>query len=110
MASLVKGIDSFVDSNKSHQAAAFVVLLSNDPEADEAKLKEFAKKHGIKHVPLTLFDGEAGPPDYKVAKDADVTVMLWKQRNVKANHTFAKGALNEPAVKKVLADTPKILK
>jgi hypothetical protein len=110
LASLVKGIDSFVDTNKSQQAAAFVVLLTSDPDADEAKLKEFAKKHDIKHVPLTLFDGESGPPNYKVAKDAEVTVMLWKQRNVKANHAFAKGELNDSTVKKVLADTPKILK
>ena len=110
LASLVKGIDSFVDQNKTKQAAAFVVLLSSDPDADESKLKEFAKKHDIKNVPLTVFDGEAGPPNYKVAKDAEVTVLLWKQRDVKANHAFGKDGLNAAAVKKVLADTPKILK
>lgn len=110
LASLVKGIDSFVAKNKSEQAAAFVVLLSDDPDADEAKLKEFAKKHDIKNVPLTLFDGEAGPPSYKVAKDAEVTVLLWKERDVKANHAFGKGGLNAAGVEKVLADTPKILK
>jgi hypothetical protein len=110
LASLVKGIDSFVAENKSQQAAAFVVLLTDDPDADDPKLKEFAKKHGIKNVPLTLFDGAAGPPSYKVAKEADVTVLLWRQRDVKANHAFAKGDFNASAVEKVLADTPKILK
>ncbi len=109
LASLVKGIDTFVDKNKSQQAAAFVVLLSSDPDADELKLKEFAKKHDIKNVPLTIFDGEAGPPNYKVAKDAEVTVLLWKQRDVKANHAFAKEELNVSTIGKVLADTPKIL-
>jgi hypothetical protein len=110
LASLVKEIDSFVGKNKSQQAAAFVVLLSSDPDADEAKLKEFAKKHNIKNVPLTLFDGETGPPSYKVAKDADLTVLLWRERDVKANHALKKGELNESAVEKIMADTPKILK
>ena len=89
LASLVKQVDSFVADNKSKQASAFLVLLTNDPDEDEAKLQEFAKKHGIKNVPLTLFDGESGPPNYKIAKDAHVTVLLWKQRNIKANHAFA---------------------
>jgi hypothetical protein len=109
LASLVKEIDTFVDKNKEKQAAGFVVLLSSDPDADEAKLKDFAKKHGIKNVPLTLFDGEAGPPSYKVAKEAEVTVLLWKQQNVKANHAFGKDGLNADAVKKIVADTDKIL-
>ena len=109
LASLVKEVDSFVGENKSQQAAAFVVLLTNDPDADENKIKEFAKKHGIKNVPLTLFDGEAGPQSYKIASEADVTVLLWKQRDVKANHAFPKDGLDEAAIKKVVADTSKIL-
>jgi hypothetical protein len=109
LASLVKEVDSFVGKNKSQQASAFVVLLTSDPDASEAKLKEFAKKHNIKNVPLTLFDGESGPPSYKIAKDAEVTVLLWKEREVKANHAFAKGELEKSDVEKVMADTAKIL-
>jgi len=110
LASLVKQVDSFVGDNKSQQASAFVVLLTNDPDADEPKIKEFAKKHGIKNVPLTLFDGEAGPPSYKVSNEAEVTVLMWKGQSVKANHAFGKDGLDEAAVKKVVADTSKILK
>lgn len=110
LASLVKDVDSFVGEHKSEQAAAFVVLLSSDPDADEAKVKEFGKKHGIKNVPLTVFDGEAGPPSYKIANDADVTVLMWKKHDVKANHVFPKNGLDEAAVKKVVADTSKLLK
>jgi hypothetical protein len=109
LASLVKEIDSYVSQNQPKQASAFLVLLSNDPDADEPKLKDFAKKHGIKGVPLTLFDGESGPPSYKVAKEAEVTVLLWKGQSVKANHAFAKDGLKADAIKKVVADTSKIL-
>lgn len=109
LASLVKEVDSVVANNSAKQAAGFVVLLTNDPDADEPKLKEFAKKHGIKQVPLTLFDGEAGPDGYKVARDAEVTVLLWKGRSVTANHAFGKEGLNRQAIEKIVADAQKQL-
>jgi hypothetical protein len=73
------------------------------------KLEELAKKEGIKNVPLTIFDGEAGPGSYKIAKDADVTVLMWKNTKVQANHAFAKGKLNEKGIKAVVEDTKSIL-
>ncbi len=109
LTSLVKNIDKQVAKNKDQRMAAFVVLLSDDPDADEKKLQDLAAKHGIKHVPLTIFDGTAGPPRYKIAKDAEVTVMMWKRTRVQANHAFAKGKLTAKDVKAVAKDTSKIL-
>lgn len=109
LASLVKKIDAKVGENKDQRMAAFVVLLTDDPDAAEPKLKALAKKHGIKNVPLTLFDGVAGPPRYKIAKDADVTVMMWKRVVVKANHVFADGKLDKQGIEKVVKSTSKIL-
>ena len=109
LASLVKGIDTQVGENSKKKMRAFVVLLTDDPDAAADKLKAFAKEHGIKNTPLTVFDGVAGPPRYKIAKEADVTVLLWTSRSVKANHAFAEGKLDKDAVKTVLSDTSKIL-
>jgi hypothetical protein len=109
LASLVKQLDAVVAKNEEKKMAGFVVLLSEDPDADEAKVVAFAEKHGIKNLPLTMFDGVAGPPDYKLAKEADVTVLLWVKQEVKANHAFGKGGLTASAVKQVVADTTKIL-
>ncbi len=109
LASLVKEVDSIVGKNEGKQAGAFVVLLSKDPDADEAKVAAFAKKHGIK-TPLTVFDGEAGPEGYNIAKDAEVTVNLWNKSKVEANHAYAKGGLNKAGIAKVVADAEKMLK
>ncbi len=109
LASLVKQVDEQVGKNGSKQMAAFVVLLAEDADAAAPKLEELAKKQGIKHVPLTIFDGTSGPPSYKIAKDADVTVLLWRKQSVKANHAFKKGELNEQGAKAIIADAPKIL-
>ena len=70
LASLVKQIDAQVAKNSSKRMKGFVVLLTDDPDAAEGELKAFAKKHEIKNVPLTIFDGTAGPPNYRIAKDA----------------------------------------
>jgi hypothetical protein len=109
LASLVKQLDEVVGKNEEKKAAGFVVLLSEDPDADESKVQAFAEKHEIKHLPLTIFDGVAGPPNYKLAQEADVTVLLWVNQEVKANHAFGKGELNASAAKQVVADTAKIL-
>ncbi len=110
LASLVKQLDDVVGKNKDKKMAGFVVLLSENPDADEAKVKAFAEKNGIKNLPLTIFDGVAGPPSYKLAKEADVTVLMWVKTEVKVNHAFGKGGLTASAAKQVVGDTAKILK
>ena len=110
LTSLVKQIDDQVAQNEDKKMASFVILLSNDPDADEAKLKTLAEKAGIKHVPLTVFDGVAGPPNYKIAEDAEVTVLHWLERKTVVNHAFAKGKLDKEGVKKIVESTSEILK
>jgi hypothetical protein len=44
-----------------------------------------------------------------VSKDADVTVVLYTKRTVKANYAFAKGGLNDKAIDKIVADVSKIV-
>ncbi len=89
--------------------AGFVVLLTEDPDKAESDLKAFAEKHGIKNIPLTIYEGSAGPENYKIAQGADVTVNLWKGRKSQANHAFAAGKLDKDGIAAVVADTSKIL-
>lgn len=115
LTSLVKQIDEQVAKNEDKKMASFVILLSNDADADEAKLTKLAEKAGIKtgkeaNVPLTIFDGIAGPEKYKIAEEAEVTVMLWKGQKAVVNHAFAKGKLDKDGVKKVVESTAEILK
>ena len=60
-------------------------------------------------TPLTNYDGEAGPASYKIAQNADVTVMMWVDGQVKVNHAFTFDQLNGKAIKQVVGDTSKIL-
>src|SRR5262249_51212052 len=80
----------------------------SDEEGLEKKLKELADKEKLKEVILTL-DNPAGPKAYKVAKDADVTVVLYVKGGIKANYAFKKGELKDSDIEKIVADLSKIL-
>ena len=108
VANLIKQVEKQVKENEESGIRAFVVLLSFDPEFDEEELEKFAKKHKTT-IPLTLFDGIAGPRAYKVSKKAEVTVMQWNNRKVKSSKGFPKGKLDKQGVEAVVKDIKKIL-
>lgn len=108
LASLVKSIDGEIAKHK--ELKSFVVVLTDDGDKTASTLKKMAADCRLQHVPLTLVESPSGPPSYKIAEDADVTVMLWTRTEVKVNHTFKKGALTEADVRSIVAELPKILK
>ena len=107
LTSLVKKIDAATAKNSDCSMGSFVVFLSDD-EGLEKKLKDLAKKDKIDHTVLTI-DNPAGPRGYGVAKDADVTVVLYTNRTVKANYAFKKGELKDADIDKIVGDVSKIL-
>jgi len=110
LAKLVVQVDKLVEANKDKKMAAFVTVLAEDADKVAPKLEEIAKKNGIKNVPLTIFDGEAGPEDYKISDKADVTVLLWNKHEVKAKVAVEKGGkIDEKTIKNVVASSEKIL-
>jgi hypothetical protein len=104
---LIKEIDAATAKNEDAKMGSFFVFLSDD-EALETKLKDIAKKEELKKTVLTL-DNKTGPENYNIAKDAEVTVVLYKNRKVAANYAFKAGQMKDKDVEKVLADLPKIL-
>ncbi|HEY3965961.1 MAG TPA: hypothetical protein VGM05_15485 [Planctomycetaceae bacterium] len=106
---LVKKVDTKVGENKDKKMAAFVVVMTEDPDAVEPKMTALAKDAKITSTPLTIVEGVTGPPSYKLSKDAEVTVMMWVDSEVKVNQAFAKGKLDKKAVDSLVAETKKIL-
>jgi len=105
---LVKKIDEATEKNSKNRMGSFVVLLSGDRDKMEAELKKLAEKEGLKKVALAI-DTPAGPSSYKIAKEADVTVLLYVNKTVKKNFVFGKGELTEAKVEEVLKELPSIL-
>jgi hypothetical protein len=108
LTSLVKKIDAATGSNSKAKMGSFVVFLGAGDDLQK-EVKELAEKEGIKNTILTTMSTPAGPEKYKVAKDADVTVVLYNKRAIKANYAFEKGKLTDADVEKIVKDISKIL-
>jgi hypothetical protein len=74
--------------------------------ADLDALARWAQNQGLKTVPVGAFEGADGPPSYKLAKDADVTVMLFVKQKVIANFAFRAGELDDTKIDEVLKAVP----
>ncbi len=107
LGTLIKKLDEATIKNKDADMGSFVVFCSNE-EGLKDKLEAMAEKEKLSKIVLSI-DNPAGPKDYNVSKDADVTVVLYTKRTVKANYAFAKGGLNDKAIDKIVADVSKIV-
>ncbi len=102
--SLIQKLDQEVAALEEKKLAAFVVVLTDDYQTTESDLETIAVECKIKNVPLTIFEGTAGPAGYNIAEEAAVNVMVW-EGEVKANRAFPQGQLNESGIQEVIADT-----
>ena len=106
---LVSKIDAIVGKNKDSKMAAFVCVITEDADKVEKQLEDVAKSKEIKNTPLTIIEGKTGPENYKLSKDAAVTVMMWNESKVVVNHAFDKAELDAKSIDAIVADTKKIL-
>jgi hypothetical protein len=104
---LIKRIDEATVKNKDAKMGSFVVFC-NDDEGLKDMLAKIAQDQNLKETILAI-DNPAGPQKYNVSKDADVTVVLYLDHEVKANYAYKKGELTEKDIEKVVNDLPKIL-
>jgi hypothetical protein len=110
LASLVKKIDAAVAEHQDKNLASFVNFLGPDEQSAKRIAKEFGEKYNIQHVALVVpKDHENGPENVPIHPDADVTVMIYKDTKVAANHAIVKGELDDARVDGIIADTAKVL-
>jgi hypothetical protein len=105
LTSLVKQLDAATGEKK---IKSFVVFL-NDDEGLPEQVKALAKSANIKNTVFAI-DNPAGPTDYHIAKEAEITVLLYNKHKVQANHAFRKSEFTPQAVEKVIGDLGKIAK
>jgi hypothetical protein len=104
---LLSRLEAAVAKHQPQSLGAFVVFLG-ETEKWRAVATELARSLNLKRVVLSV-DAAAGPEGFNVHPDAAVTVVLYREHEVKANHAFRPGELTAQACEKILADLPKIL-
>ena len=106
---LVGQLDKSLIQHKAADLRGWVTILHPDQSALDPKVIDWGKKHAIRTMPLGVFEDAGGPPSYRIARDADVTVLLFVKQKVVANFAFRTGELNDERVKEVVAAVPRII-
>jgi hypothetical protein len=121
LADLLQKLEAAVERHQEAYLHAFIVFLSpdartsvTDPKTEDpnrlvvdsarweellARLRPLADK--LKNVVVAVYPA-AGPTDYNLARDADVTVILYRRHQVVANFAFAEGKLNQAEVEQIM--------
>ncbi len=107
VAKLIKKLDECTAKNSECRMGSYVVFLG-DKEGLDKELKAMAEKEKLEKIVLSI-DNPAGPEEYKISKDADVTVLLYAKHVVKGNYAFKKGELKDADIEAIVKDVPKIL-
>ena len=106
LAKLAVKLDAEVPKRKESGFKVWVTQLA--AKADLDALAKWSKTTAIKNVPVGAFEDVDGPPAYKLAADADVTVLLFVKRKVVANFAFRADELTDEAVAAVVKELPKL--
>jgi len=102
LAKLLKKIEHEVEEHAEDKLMSFVNMIGGDAESLKKAAADFVAKHGIQKIAFVVPDDvQHGPPDLKIAPDADVTVVCYEKGEVKVNHAFAKGQLTDAMIDKV---------
>jgi hypothetical protein len=103
LAKLCKELDEEFEEHADDKLTGFVNMIGGDAESLKKASADFVAKHGIKRLAFVVpEDTQHGPPDFKIAPDADLTVVCYKEGTVKANHAFAKGGLSDEKIDAVV--------
>jgi hypothetical protein len=106
---LVHELDVGLGRYRNAELRAWVTFLSDDQTSLDPKVVKWGQKHATGNVPLAVFEDLGGPPSYRLAHDADVTILLSVRQRVVANFAFRPGELTEAGVAEVLRALPQIV-
>jgi hypothetical protein len=105
---LVQGFDKAVQAHKAAGLRSWVTFLSADQSALDPHVVKWGKRFGLGNVSLAVFEDPDGPPSYRLARDAEVTVLLFVKQKVVRNFAFRAGELNDKKIAEVLKALPEI--
>lgn len=107
---LAQGVDKSVAAHKSADLRAWITFLHDDQPGVDAQIVKWAKQHAVGSVPIGVFEDVDGPPSYRLAREAEVTVLLFVRQKVVYNFAFRAGELTDANIAAVLQAIPELVK
>ena len=109
LAGLIQQLDKEITKNADQKLSSFVNLIGKDASELKDTAKEFGAKNKVENVAIVVpEENENGPAAFNISPEAEVTVMIYRDGKVVANHALPK--LDEKATASIIKDTSKILK
>lgn len=105
--SLVQQLEKLEAAHADGDMGGCIIVCNETPGIPEM-LGEMARQDQLKNVILAVTKN-AGPEAYKLAGDAEVTVLLYNHTTVVANHSYRKGELDAQQIETVIADAVKLV-
>jgi hypothetical protein len=109
LAKLTAQLDKALADYQADGLRAWVTFLSDDQPTLDGKVVKWSLDHAIRRVPLGVFEDAGGPPTYRLARDADVTALLFVRHKVTANFAFRSGELTAAAIADVITAGPALV-
>lgn len=103
-------LDRIVEREKAAGLAGWVTFLADNQPALEPELVNWSRKHGVRLIPLGIFEDKDGPPRYRLSTQADLTILLVAQGKVKQNFAFKAGTFDTKKAKEVLHAIPTLIR
>ncbi len=109
LAKLCQQLDQAISRHQKAELRAWVTLLSDDQLSLDPRVVQWANKHALRNVPMGVFEDLGGPPSYHLARDADVTVLLFVKQKVVANFAFRESELTAAKIAEIVNALPRIV-
>jgi hypothetical protein len=103
-------LDKALAEHKAAELRSWITFLGKDHETFDRPLLDWSKQHSLKSLPVGTLQENDGPPTYQVAREADVTVVLFVKKKVQATFAFRDRELTDEAVTGVLAAVSSLTK
>ncbi len=104
---LISVIDAYTKKHEKSRLSAFVAFLTDDKESIRPKIAELAKERRLT-IPLVIpKDSKNGPPAFKLNPKVKYTILLYREKSVKAN--LAVDSIDLDTVMKVIESAEKML-
>ena len=103
---LLQRLDAATGAHANDSMGSCAIFCTDEQIA--VNLADLARQCNLANTILATYEA-SGPARYKLAPEADVTVLIYTHCVVKANHAFRKGELTHAGIDKILADLSLIL-
>jgi hypothetical protein len=95
-------LDKALAEHEKAELRSWITFLHEDQLNFDPKLVAWSQKLALRRLPVGTYEDTVGPPSYRLARDAEVTVILFVKQKVVANFAFRTGELNDDQVAKVV--------